>query len=305
MQNLLDTSLGRGRSVVRVAADVSFRREEQTEERFDPQGIATRSFQVEEERDATQTAGAAGVPGAVSNLPGGAPPETETNTQGLTRRNETRNYEVSKVTRRHIEPVGRLERLNVAVIVDGHWTGEGDDRTFEARSDEELDQLRSIVASAAGIDTERGDQVTVECVPFAEEEVIPIEVDPVALIERWAPIALGALVAIIVLLFLLFRWRRKKKQRKEEVERQEKLIKLEGRSPGQLPSGEDDTASSLPELSLDDLPNEEQADIRLLAHELAEADPGLAARVLRVWLRESAEAQAEEASEDGAVQEAA
>ena len=41
----------------------SFTREERTEERFDPEAVAPRSFQVQEERDARNSKSAAGVPG--------------------------------------------------------------------------------------------------------------------------------------------------------------------------------------------------------------------------------------------------
>ncbi|MEM9193876.1 MAG: flagellar basal-body MS-ring/collar protein FliF [Myxococcota bacterium] len=308
IQNLLDASLGQGKAVVRVAADVSFRREEQTEERFDPEAVATRSFQIEEERDPNQTGGGAeGVPGAVSNLPGGPEATAGAGTPGLARRNETRNFEVSKVTRRRIEPVGRLERLNVAVVVDGRWTGEGADRTFETRPEEELEQLRSIIASAAGINTERGDQMTVECVPFFDGEdpnALPPP-DLLAELERWLPvIGIGVLV-LVALIVALIVWRRRRKRKKEHEERREKLVQLAtGEGGGVLGTGEEGEEGvdgALPELTLEDIPNESEADIRLLAHELAEADPSLAARVMQMWLREAEE---DNADEDGA-QEAA
>ncbi|MDH5491327.1 MAG: flagellar basal-body MS-ring/collar protein FliF [Myxococcales bacterium] len=167
VQALLDETLGAGRAVVRVAAEMSFTREERTEERYLPEESAARSFQIQEERDANATPTAAGVPGAASNLPGGAAPQTGTEGLGLARRSETRNFEISKTIRHAIEPVGRLTRMNVALVLDGTWTGEGEDRSFSPLPQEELDRIEAIVASAAGIDTNRGDQITVACVPFA------------------------------------------------------------------------------------------------------------------------------------------
>ena len=299
LQELLDQTLGPGVALVRIAADVSFTREERTEEVFDPNTVAPRSFQVDEERDPNGAGPTAGVPGAVSNLPGGdAPPEPATRA-GLLRRSETRNFEVSKTVRHAVEPVGRIRRLNVAVVVDGLWEGEGEERTFSIRSDEELAQIRTIVSSAAGIDEERGDRVTVECVAFPGSAVLPPEEepDPLAEYRAYLPYAAAGAGALLVLIFLFafWIWRRKRRKAKAKLEAEKvKVSELAAAKAGELPAGEgesdtaeggEDDTPKLPALTKADLEvDPAEDDIRLLAAELAEKDPELAARVIRSWL---------------------
>ena len=72
VQQLLDASLGPGVAIVRVSAEVDMSREEHLQETYDPERIATRSFEITEERSAEAEGDAQGIPGAASNLPGGA-----------------------------------------------------------------------------------------------------------------------------------------------------------------------------------------------------------------------------------------
>jgi flagellar M-ring protein FliF len=162
-QQMLDTSLGNGKSMVRVAAAVSFTREEVTEERYDPTTIAQRSFQIVEEREGGGNKTVGGLPGTPSNLPGGEASQTGPGGgSAITRRSETRNYEVSKVLRRAVEPVGRVTGLQVAVVADGRYKGTGEKRKFEALGSDELARIQKLVAGAVGIDEKRGDRVVVE-----------------------------------------------------------------------------------------------------------------------------------------------
>lgn len=278
VQELLDATLGPGHGMVRVAAEVSFTREERTEERYEPDAVAPRSFQIEEELDGEAAPVAAGVPGTPSNLPGGESPSVETRSGRLVRRVETRNFEVSKVVRRAVEPVGRVERLHVAVVVDGTWTGEGESRTFEPRSDDELRRIEALVAGAAGVDTERGDRITVECVPFAEVDAVgtawEAAQDPLAPYRPYVPYA----AALAVLPIVLFGWVLARRRAAAVVPPE-----VTARSLG---SG---IAGKLPEVagagSRDEAADEEA---RLLAAQLAEQSPEMAARVVRGWLEESA-----------------
>jgi flagellar M-ring protein FliF len=206
-QQMLDTSLGRGKSMVRVAAAVSFTREEVTEELYDPETIAQRSFQLIEEREGAGGRTVGGLPGTPSNLPGGEAATLGPGTgAGLVRRSETRNYEVSKYMRRAVEPVGRVTGLQVAVVADGRYRGTGDKKKFEALSQSELDRIQKLVAGAIGIDEKRGDRVVVECIPFAPAVVPPDDrslvektLGPYAQYVLWALLAIAAFIAYRVL----------------------------------------------------------------------------------------------------------
>lgn len=206
-QQMLDASLGQRKSMVRVAAAVSFTREEVTEELYDPETIAQRSFQIVEEREGAGAKTVGGVPGTPSNLPGGELASAGPGGgAGLTRRSETRNYEVSKYMRRAVEPVGRVTGLQVAVVADGRYRGTGEKKKFEPLSKDELDRIQKLVAGAVGIEEKRGDRVVVECIAFApaaapldDRTIIEKTFGPYTQYVLWALMAIAAFIAYRVL----------------------------------------------------------------------------------------------------------
>jgi flagellar M-ring protein FliF len=303
VQQLLDRTYGPGSAMVRVAADVAFSREERTEETFEPTTIATRSFQIVEERNGAAGPTSAGIPGAPSNLPGGAAPENgAAGADGLARRSETRNYEVSRATKRVVEPVGRLARLDVAVVVDGTWSGEGAARRWSPRSPEELARIKTIVESAVGALADRGDRVTVECVRFTPEAAPEaLAEDPITVAARtYGPYGAAGLAALALLVGGLWLRRRAKKAAAQKGKPGAALAPVGMREPtlgGVLGgAGLDGLASQgavRVEASAVD-PNQpagagaEQANVdpALLAAEIAAAEPKLAAQIVRGWLQE-------------------
>jgi len=311
VQQLLDAMLGPGHGLVRVSADVDFSREERTEETFDPDTVATRSLDILEERNGDELRQAEGVPGAASNLPGGEAPQAGTADERLSRRRETRNYEVSKVVRRAVEPIGRLRKLQAAVVVDGKWTGEGSDRKFAPRSDEELAEIEALVTRALGLDEERGDAVTVRCMPFpsSEELAAPTPDGPPGPDELlgpylpWWPIAKNALLVLLGLVALLWLRAAMKRAAKAKAERRSQealaadtgpqtvsVTDLAGQS-GAVAGQVRNPALASPATA------EELQSTRAMVTDLVTRDPETAARVLRVWLSSAAdEAERKEAA---------
>jgi flagellar M-ring protein FliF len=166
--SLLEPIIGMGKVVTRVSADLDFRQVERTEKKFDPASQVARS----EQRNNQKSTGAqspSGVPGVQSNLPGregeadtGGKPASSTNTQ------ETINYEINESVAHIIDPTGAVKRLSVAVLVDGKYEKkEGEaGKQYVPRTAEELTRIESLIRTAAGIDTNRGDVVTVQSAPF-------------------------------------------------------------------------------------------------------------------------------------------
>ncbi len=330
VQQLLDETLGPGKARVKVAAEVELGSEEEVEEKFEPDTVATRSFQVVEERDEQAGQRAEGVPGAATNLPGGEVPEASQNQGALRKRSETRNYEVSKRVRTVRRPEGRLTRLQVAVLVDGKWTDKDGKRAFEPLSKEELQRIERVVARAAGVVADRGDEVTVECVPFAASAK-PEPPDPFAAIRPYEPFMAPALVGLGVVLgvlglFVARRRRRKRKAEEDEAAAKADALALreeaalaEAASDGpaeeappaiEAPTTVAELEAGLSEGQREALAesqkhlNEEMEELRSLAADLAAADPHGAARVLRGWIAES-RAMQREATEQASAEEAA
>ncbi|MBF0169662.1 MAG: hypothetical protein HQK87_01010, partial [Nitrospinae bacterium] len=75
---------------------------------------------------------------------------------------------------------------------------------YTPRSPEELAQIESLIRTAAGIDTARGDVVTVQSAPFdtSAYEEMAAEVEGAAPIDLRQWIAYGGMVGLALLLFL-------------------------------------------------------------------------------------------------------
>jgi flagellar M-ring protein FliF len=170
LQSLLDKIVGPGRSVARVNASFDFRQVERYEEKYDPDSTAVRSEQKSEEKNGVSST-ASGVPGAQSNLGKTTASNGGSSTTG-SKSDETTNYEVSHSTARTIEPVGSLEKVSVAILVDGKYEASGkgasEKMKYIPRSPEELQKIEALVKSSVGFNAARGDQVTVANIPFQD-----------------------------------------------------------------------------------------------------------------------------------------
>jgi len=224
-QELLDAALGAGTSVVTVAANLDRRRIEEDQDRINPEETAILSEQTTEEtRTEPGSTVSGGVAGAAANVPGGVAPETS---GGGTSREEiartTTNFEVSRTRSRIVTPMGAVERLSVAVLVDGTYEAaaapaEGETpaepatRTYKPRSSEELTQIGEIVKRAVGFNDQRGDVIEVQNLPFRsplEDVAAPApgiwERPEIFTLLPGLSRALAVLLGICLLIFLVIR----------------------------------------------------------------------------------------------------
>jgi flagellar M-ring protein FliF len=150
VEQMLSKILGPGRVVARVTAELDFSQSDREEESFDPGGRVIRS-----ERSIAEGAGSGqrgGVPGVVSNLTNDpnllTPPNAAQETSN--RREEIKNYEVSRAVIKSTSPRGRLTRLSAAVLVDG---------TYEVDAAESLQATRRRGARKNRIPREERDRI--------------------------------------------------------------------------------------------------------------------------------------------------
>lgn len=164
-QALLDKSLGAKNAMVRVSATLDFARTEKTEETFDPEEPVVRSEQVSDEKSGSEITG--GVPGVQSNLEGPSN-QTAGATPPTSRSQRTTNYEISKVVSKTTNPIGTISKLSVSVLVADKTIPAKDKEPAksEPRTANELKALETMVASALGLDTSRGDKIEVTSLPF-------------------------------------------------------------------------------------------------------------------------------------------
>jgi flagellar M-ring protein FliF len=105
-------------------------------------------------------------------LPGATPANQQNNGQQRdtsTISEETINNEIGETTRTEVIEGGRVKRLSVAVLVDGVYVpGANGEMTYQARNSDELERIAALVRSSIGYDRNRGDQIEVINLRFAE-----------------------------------------------------------------------------------------------------------------------------------------
>ena len=211
VEAIVTSVVGPGRARVQLTADFDFNRVTQTSERFDPEGRVMRSSQTREESSASAN-GQEGQVSVGNELPGGQrnPENPQTPREQSRKTEEVVNYEISRSTKTEVIEGGRVNRISVAVLVDGNYTrGANGEPAYQPREKEEIDRISALVRTAIGFDQKRGDQVEVVNLRFAETQAAPIN-EPVgwlsflqftkADIMHWIELLVMALLGIIVLL---------------------------------------------------------------------------------------------------------
>jgi flagellar M-ring protein FliF len=180
-QTLLDGVLGPGKSVVRVSVVLNLEQIERNTEHYDPENAAVRS----EER--------------VENSDGEGGGRSETSVT---------NYELDRTVESIAGEVGNIERLSVAVMVDGTYEDGrgGAGTTFVPRSDEELAKITSIVKSALGFETERNDYFEIASIAFDRQYLAEQEkgMEKMLKMQFYMSIARKAAYVIGLVLALVF-----------------------------------------------------------------------------------------------------
>ena len=176
-QDMLERVLGPGQAIVRVSAEINFNSLTTTQEKFDPDGQVVRTqTKNDESTDSTTTSStaAAGITANTSTETNStrtaAAPVSNSNNRKTT---STVEYEVGKTTSNTTQAAGGIKRLSAAVTVAARYEGEGADRKVVKRPQEDLNKLKQIVIGAIGIqsgaDNTRGDNITLEELPFNDE----------------------------------------------------------------------------------------------------------------------------------------
>lgn len=283
--------VGMGRSRVQVSAEIDLTRVESRSESFDPESRVVRSTQTRAENSVTtnadgQVSVGTELPGAKDAQAAAQAPKDQT-----TKNDETINYEISKTTRTEVQQAGRLKRLSVAVLVDGTYQrGPAGESTYQPRGKEDLDRIAALVRTAVGFSKDRGDQVEVVNMPFAESPQIA-DGEKVSLLSsllnptkedilHWAELGIISLLVLVVLLLVV-------RPMVKQIVAPAAALLTSGQPP--LAIAGDGVNLALPQpgpdhlgvIAMNSLQNSEQV-IRI--NDLAEGDPKQAAAVLRSWM---------------------
>ena len=298
----LEPLLGPGKFRTGVNIDCDFTSVDQNDEIYDSSQAATTSTQTTEESNNAALAG--GTPGTASNLPA-PPPRATGGMSGTVRRTENVSYQPSRMVRHTVSPKGTIRKISTVVLVDHstHWEGAGAKakRVVTPPSPEVLKAVREVVAGVVAFNEQRGDQLTVESLPF--ETSVDIGPPPAAApgtqqtkpgLNRQQTIVFGiagvvVLLAIAGALFLM-------KKKTPAVE-----ATVAADAGGELPAAADTPAlRALDEANLDPaqleaevlnrlkIPAPSRATEVLIRHvrEQSGKDPVIAANVLKGWIAE-------------------
>lgn len=170
IEDIVGRVVGFGSVRANVTADLNFDRITTSEEIYDPSSQVIRSSQVIEEKESEQqTQGGTGLPGAGGDLLSAGGTGIENN-----RLEEVTNFEISRTERNMVREIGEVNKLSVAVLVDGIYTKDEDDDDniiYAPRTEEELALIEDLVKSAIGFDDERGDTLKVVNMKFAPIDI--------------------------------------------------------------------------------------------------------------------------------------
>lgn len=198
LTQLLDSAVGQKNYRVTVMPEIDFRRTEETQETYqgDPKVL-----EEQVNNDSSDQAAATGVPGTLSNRPttetsNSAEPQKSQRSVSQTQRKYAYDHQI-----KHINyPVQQLARLQIAVALN---TGTD---TVAKMSESQLDQLKSLLENAAGLDAKRGDTLTLDKLAFVAPA--PLSVPTLSWwqqpdIQFWAIWGGVGAVVILMILFVL------------------------------------------------------------------------------------------------------
>lgn len=209
VEEMLERSLGAGRVRAEASVRMNFDRVNETQERYDPDGQVTRSQQ--NVTDSSKTTEPTTTTSVQNNLPNANAATTSTGTQ-TARQEETTNFEIGRTVRTLIREQPQIERISLAVMVDGVLAPGADGKVaWQPRPDAELARIASLVKSAIGFDEHRGDHVEIVSMRFAGAEpaagddqpgLFRLGIDKADLV-RLAETALFGMIGVMTLLLVL------------------------------------------------------------------------------------------------------
>ena len=279
VQSLLDQSLGEGRAVARVSVELDFDDATTDTQTFTPvvddSGIIRSQQDMNETYSGTSTQ-PGGPAGVQSNVPGYVAQNGNSNAN-YEKKESTKNYEINEEKKKVIASPGSIRRLNVAVLVN-------DD--INATQQDSI--LRS-VSSAAGINQDRGDTVSVEPLPFsteARDRLAAAEQEEKDRQDRifYAEVGIPLLIIALIVGALLMR-RRKKQQEKEAAEEAARLEQEEQERMAEEARAAAIEAGEIPE-GEEELSEEEQKRLteKQQLQELIDQKPAEVAMLIKTWL---------------------
>jgi flagellar M-ring protein FliF len=306
----LEPLVGAGHFHAGVNVDCDFTSSEQSDEIYDSSKSAMLQSQTTEESNSLASSG--GTPGTAANLP--HPPARDAGgAQGLVRRTENLSFQPGRTVRKTLSPKGTIRRVSTAVLIDQtvRWEGSGTKarRVLVPASAELLKGIHDVVAGITGFSDQRGDQITIESLPFETTLTSepPGAVQPATRatpFDTKQPLVIyGSAVILLLVLAVAFLAIRRPQKVRVTVE-DDGAIALPGSDPGDpaLPATRESVEKGLEQQIADNQAEQAQLEAEALSHikmpantrktevlvrhirDAVQKDPVTAANVLRTWV---------------------
>lgn len=292
--SLLTPIVGAGRVRAIVTAEIDFSINERTEENFNPDPLQLRSAESQLQRKTG--AGAAGVPGALTNQPPEAgtiaddvPGQADADTVNESS-SELKNYELDKTITHTRQSPGGVRRLTAAVIIDDQiTTNEAGEVVRTPLGEEELAEYTALAREAIGFDDNRGDSVVLFNRSFQPaEEILPIEPLPIWQQSWLWTMVRQVMIGLSVLLLILLVVRPAFKKLVAQDASQDMLTDETDNDDD--PQGASHTSADRsgrsPGTASLDAPPAVYGDILNMARVMAAEDPKRVAKVVKDWVKE-------------------
>ena len=169
IKNLLTPILGKGKFVASVDVELDLSKVKKTSVVYDPNSVVV----SEENEESTSTSPSnGGIPGVVSNVGN----NTKTTTQSQAKSSKSKsvtNYDVGKTETVTNEPLIKIKKISVAVVVDGIYQpvknkkGKIIKYKYEPQSAQTIQLIKDAVMKAIGYNKARGDEVSVSSMKFS------------------------------------------------------------------------------------------------------------------------------------------
>ncbi|TCR91092.1 flagellar basal-body MS-ring/collar protein FliF [Rhizobium sp. BK376] len=192
-----------------VTAQLNTDTQQTQETKYDPDSKVERSVRTSKENSQSQqnqsdTAATVeqNVPQAAPQAGGGGPQSKD---QSNKQDNQT-NYEINSTTVATVRNGYKIDKLSIAVVVNkgrlAKMVGEPAD---QAKIDAYLAEMQKIVASAAGVDTSRGDVVTVNAMDFLDDQLLSDNASGPSIMQMLSSNLAGIInsAAFVVVAFLI------------------------------------------------------------------------------------------------------
>ncbi|QCX32353.1 flagellar M-ring protein FliF [Caloramator sp. E03] len=273
LKKILGDVFGYDKVSVKVNADLDFDSKQVTTIKYDKDSIIRSQSKIKEtSNDSTgNNSGTSPIDNFMTNTTN----STTNQSSSTNREEETTNYEIGQTEEKTIKAPGEVRRMTVSVLIDGNI------------NNTERNQIKNIVAAATGYDEKRGDQISIEAMPFnndlkeKQEEQLKLMQEQEARekkIKLYTTIGMASGAGILLIALIIFITRKLKKSKKDEDLQPKPIIDV---------VVGDDVIKKQPPIYEPVLEEEEdRMDIEKEIKQYASKKPDQVVEVIKTWLSE-------------------